>query len=290
MLGCRSAPETSARFGRGRVDLTVLGHCRDTRFERLLKHPPCSNPSLEIYSPCKSSSPPSDPIIAASPIRSFIPSPRWGRTSPRSRCTTTTRSGSFRCSRASTSTRARYDELRQAMVEVSRGTKLSIRTWSPDITGRPPRLAICVTFRPEPATALLRAIRDGQVKAEPTLMISNRDTCRGVAEEFGVPWFSINRGDGTPDDDRLMELCDEHDVDFIVLARYMRILPAASCWKYAGGRIINLHHGLLAELPRHEALPRRLRQPDAHLRLHLPLHRAGARRRQPDHLSVDVSR
>jgi len=29
----------------------------------------------------------------------------------------------------------------------------------------------------------------------------------------------------------------------------MRILPAASCWKYAGGRIINLHHGLLPSFP-----------------------------------------
>jgi formyltetrahydrofolate deformylase len=143
----------------------------------------------------------------------------------------------------------RYEELRQAMVEVSRGTKLSIRTWTPDITARKPRLAICVTYRPEPALALLQAVRDGKVKAEPTLMISNRDTCRGIADEFSVPWFSINRGDGTPDDDRLMALCDEHDVDFIVLARYMRILPAASCWKYAGGRIINLHHGLLPSFP-----------------------------------------
>ena len=60
----------------------------------------------------------------------------------------------------------RYDELRQAMTEVSQRTKLSIRTWSPEITGRRPRLAICVTYRPEPALALLRAIRDGQVKAE----------------------------------------------------------------------------------------------------------------------------
>jgi formyltetrahydrofolate deformylase len=149
---------------------------------------------------------------------------------------------------------AQYDALREAMIDVSRRTKLSIRTWSPDfatpdVTGRKPRLAICVTFRPEPATALLKAIREGQVQAEPTLMISNRDTCRGVAEEFGVPWFSINRGDGKPDDDRLMDLCDEHDVDFIVLACYMRILPAASCWKYAGGRIINLHHGLLPSFP-----------------------------------------
>ena len=29
----------------------------------------------------------------------------------------------------------------------------------------------------------------------------------------------------------------------------MRVLPASSCWKYAGGRIINLHHGLLPSFP-----------------------------------------
>jgi formyltetrahydrofolate deformylase len=144
---------------------------------------------------------------------------------------------------------ARFDELQAAMEQVSRGTKLSIRTWTPEITGRQPRVAICVTYRPEPALALLQAIRAGQVQAEPTLMISNRDKCRGLAEEFDVPWFSIAREDGVPDDDRLIDLCDEHQVDFIVLARYMRILPAASCWRYAGGRIINLHHGLLPSFP-----------------------------------------
>ena len=36
---------------------------------------------------------------------------------------------------------------------------------------------------------------------------------------------------------------------YVILARYMRVLPAASCWKYAGGRIINLHHGLLPSFP-----------------------------------------
>jgi formyltetrahydrofolate deformylase len=144
---------------------------------------------------------------------------------------------------------ARYDELRQSMAEVSQRTKLSIRTWSPDITGRRPRLAICVTYRPEPALALLRATRDSQVRAEPTLMIGNRNNCRALAEQFRVPWFSIGDGAGNPNNDQLIALCDEHQVDFIVLARYMRILPAASCWKYAGGRIINLHHGLLPSFP-----------------------------------------
>jgi formyltetrahydrofolate deformylase len=171
----------------------------------------------------------------------------------------------------------RFGELRQAMTEVARRTKLSIRTWSPEIVGRRPRLAICVTYRPEPALALLRAIRDGKVKADAQLMIGNRDACRGLAEQFGLPWFNIGSGNdksdgtqrtagqassGTPDDERMIALCDEHEVDFIVLARYMRILPATSCWKYAGGRIINLHHGLLPSFPGmqpyHEAFASRM--------------------------------
>jgi formyltetrahydrofolate deformylase len=81
-----------------------------------------------------------------------------------------------------------------------------------------------------------------------------------------LPWFNIanDTGDasGTPDDERMIALCDEQEVDFIVLARYMRILPAASCWKYAGGRIINLHHGLLPSFPGmqpyHEAFAARM--------------------------------
>jgi formyltetrahydrofolate deformylase len=162
--------------------------------------------------------------------------------------------------------RDRFDELRSAMSEVARRTKLSIRTWTPDILGRRPRLAMCVTYRPEPALALLRAIRDGHVKADARLMIGNRDTCRGLAEQFSLPWFNIAQSSGgasgIPDDEQMIALCDEHEVDFIVLARYMRILPAASCWKYAGGRIINLHHGLLPSFPGmqpyHEAFASRM--------------------------------
>jgi formyltetrahydrofolate deformylase len=160
----------------------------------------------------------------------------------------------------------RFDELRQAMNDVARRTKLSIRTWTPEIVGRRPRLAICVTYRPEPALALLRAIRDGQVKADARLMIGNRDACHGLAEQFGMPWFNIAdaaaKSEGMPDDERMIDVCDEHEIDFIVLARYMRILPAASCWKYAGGRIINLHHGLLPSFPGmqpyHEAFASRM--------------------------------
>jgi formyltetrahydrofolate deformylase len=141
------------------------------------------------------------------------------------------------------------DVLRQRMNEIGKLKGLSIRTWSRDEFARPPRLAICTTYRPEPALAVLRSIRDGRLKAEPAVMIGNRDSCRGVAEQFGVEWRMIGDDNGNPDNKRMIELCDEFEIDYIVLARYMRILPPASCWRFAGGRIINLHHGLLPSFP-----------------------------------------
>ncbi len=141
------------------------------------------------------------------------------------------------------------ERLTASMEEISQRTGLSIRTWSPKIEGRRPRLAICVTYRKETPRALLEAVRADQIGAEATVMISNREACRPLADEFDLPWYTIGDGEGKADDRRLVEICDEHQVDYIVLARYMRILPPTSVWQYAGGRIINLHHGLLPSFP-----------------------------------------
>jgi formyltetrahydrofolate deformylase len=140
-------------------------------------------------------------------------------------------------------------ELAERMEEVGRTKKLSLRTWSRDALGRPPRLALCTTQRPEPALAVLRAIRDGRLAATPAVVIGNRDACRGVAEQFSIDWHQVGDAQGRPDNERLVELFDQYEVDYILLARYMRILPPATCWKFAGGRIINLHHGLLPSFP-----------------------------------------
>jgi formyltetrahydrofolate deformylase len=140
------------------------------------------------------------------------------------------------------------EAVRQALLEIGRLKRLSIRIWSPTENKRP-RIAICTTFRPEPALGVLRAIRDGQIRAEAVVMIGNRQACRGIAEQFNIDWHSIGNEDGDPDEDHLVEILDQYNVDYVVLARYMRVLPASTCWKYAGGRIINLHHGLLPGFP-----------------------------------------
>ena len=140
-------------------------------------------------------------------------------------------------------------DLRAKMDEIGREKGLSIRTWSRDEHDRPPRLAICTTFRPEPLLAVLRAIRDRRLHATPAVVIGNQPNCRAIAEQFGVEWQSIGDAKGNPDHERMVDLFDQYEADYIVLARYMRLVQPSTCWKFAGGRIINLHHGLLPAFP-----------------------------------------
>ncbi len=142
-----------------------------------------------------------------------------------------------------------FAALRDAMQEIAKTKQLSIRVWSPDLRANRPRIAICTTIRAETPLALLRAMRDGQIQAEPAVVLGNRSNCRYLAEQFNVPWHQVGDDRGDADDEQLIDLCDQYEVDYIVLARYMRVLPPSSCWKYAGGRIINLHHGLLPSFP-----------------------------------------
>ena len=122
-------------------------------------------------------------------------------------------------------------------------------------------------------------------------MLGNRPNCRSLAEQFGVDWHQI--GDETGRGRR--RAADRNCATSMrsTTSSWPAICgcsPPSSCWKYAGGRIINLHHGLLPSFPGmrpyHEAFASRMLT----YRSDLPFHRARTRRRQPDHPSIDVHR
>lgn len=143
----------------------------------------------------------------------------------------------------------RWESIRQSMLEIGAAKQLSVRVWTPTPLHRKPRLAICATYQESTPRAVLEAVRSGAIQAEATVMIGNRQKCAKLAAEFAVPWHNIGREDGSADDAQFVELLDRYDVDYVVLARYMRVLPPDMCWKFAGGRVINLHHGLLPSFP-----------------------------------------
>ena len=138
-----------------------------------------------------------------------------------------------------------FDPLVAAMRQIGDHTQLAIRVWSSEKNVDKPRLAVCCTFVEHTPRAVLEAVRDGLVRGEVAVVISNRKKLKTLAEEFGVPFRMIGNEGGSAKDTEMIEVLDEFDIDYVILARYMRILPAQTCWQFAGGRILNLHHGLL---------------------------------------------
>jgi len=154
------------------------------------------------------------------------------------------------------------EPLRARMKQVADLKKLEIRVWSPDERAEKPNIAICTTFLEHTPRAVLEAIRDGLILANPVVLIGNRRKCESLANEFQVPFEYIGREDGSGDDEAMVKTIDQYQADYVVLARYMRVLPPDTCWKFAGGRIINLHHGLLPSFrglrPYHDAYAARM--------------------------------
>jgi formyltetrahydrofolate deformylase len=152
--------------------------------------------------------------------------------------------------------------IRTTMTQIASQKMLEIRVWSPEEHASKPNLAICTTLLEHTPRAILQAVRDGLIHATPAVVIGNRRKCESLAHEFGVPFEYIGREDGSADDDELVRTIDRYNADYVVLARYMRVLPPDTCWKFAGGRIINLHHGLLPSFrglkPYHDAFAARM--------------------------------
>ena len=103
--------------------------------------------------------------------------------------------------------------------------------------------------------------RRGELLCEIPLIISNHETLRPVAEQFGIPYHYIPVTAETKSnvESRQRDLLEEHRIDLAVLARYMQILSEDFIAAYSD-RIINIHHSFLPAFaggrPYHQAAER----------------------------------
>ena len=141
------------------------------------------------------------------------------------------------------------EQLKNSLSKIGSIKGLEVRVWSPDTNISRPRIAICVSHQAESARSLLENIREEKISATPVMLISNHQNCKTLSDEFDVLWHFIGDPQGRPDEDQFVSLIDNEQIDYIILARYMRVLPPTTCWAFAGGRIMNLHHGLLPGFP-----------------------------------------
>jgi phosphoribosylglycinamide formyltransferase-1 len=108
------------------------------------------------------------------------------------------------------------------------------------------RIAIFISGRGSNMEAILRQIRDGALGevALPVLVFSNQPEAKGLhtAIDFGVSVACIpNKGLKREQyDQKVLQLLGIYDIDYIVLAGYMRILSPVLVRAYPR-RIINIH-------------------------------------------------
>lgn len=122
--------------------------------------------------------------------------------------------------------------------------------WELFDSGRRPRMAIFVSKLPHCLYDILSRHESGEWGVDIPLIISNHNDCRHIAERFAIPFHHVPVTRETREDGerQQLKLLEEHDVDFIVLARYMQILTPTLVDRYQN-RIINIHHSFLPAFP-----------------------------------------
>jgi len=120
-------------------------------------------------------------------------------------------------------------------------------TWTLDVVGRPLRTLVLVSKAGHCLNDLLFRQRADQLEVALPLVLSNHPDLAGLAEFYGVPFESlpvVSAGDKTKFEQRVLDAVDEHDIELVVLARYMQVLSPELCEALAG-RMINIHHSFL---------------------------------------------
>ncbi|MBN1348667.1 formyltetrahydrofolate deformylase [candidate division KSB1 bacterium] len=86
----------------------------------------------------------------------------------------------------------------------------------------------------------------GELAIDIPLIISNHPTLKSLSEQYDIPFhvFPVTKDNKIEQEQKELELLNLHQVDTIVLARYMQILSAQFVNEYPS-QIINIHHSFL---------------------------------------------
>jgi formyltetrahydrofolate deformylase len=112
--------------------------------------------------------------------------------------------------------------------------------------GIQPRVLILVSRFGHCLQDLLLRRQAGQLAIDVPAVVSNHDDMRSFTEWCGVPYhhLPVSAANRVVQENQILGLVREHDVDLVVLARYMQILsPELSA--ALTGRCINIHHSFL---------------------------------------------
>jgi len=111
----------------------------------------------------------------------------------------------------------------------------------------PQRLGILVTKEPHVLEGLL-AKATGKFGARPVVIIGNRPDLAPLAKKHKLPFHLVSWTNRAHGEEEVLKLAEKYEVDFFVLARFMKILSPNFVWRWKN-KIINIHPSLLPAFP-----------------------------------------
>lgn len=118
--------------------------------------------------------------------------------------------------------------------------------WQLTDSAKPKKMLILASHASHCLADILYRWNSGDLHCEIPAVISNHENLRDRVQWHGVNYHHIpmNADNKLAANEKIEQLLEEYEADFIVLARYMQIIPASLCQQYPG-KIINIHHSFL---------------------------------------------
>ncbi len=114
------------------------------------------------------------------------------------------------------------------------------------IIPKPKKIVLMATKESHALGDILIRHADGELPADIACVIANRDNLAELVGRFGIPFHYIPAEglERSEHEQKVLAVLDSYDFDYIVLAKYMRILTPDFVARYPG-RILNIHHSFL---------------------------------------------
>ena len=111
---------------------------------------------------------------------------------------------------------------------------------------RKPRMALFVSKYDHCLYDILGRYNSGELVLEIPFILSNHLDLKPIADSFNIPFFHVpvTKETKAQAEQKQLELLVSHNIDFVVLARYMQIVSSKLIDIYPN-KIINIHHSFL---------------------------------------------
>ncbi|KAI0478694.1 Formyltetrahydrofolate deformylase [Xylariaceae sp. FL0804] len=124
-----------------------------------------------------------------------------------------------------------------------------------------PRVLIMVSKIGHCLNDLLFRTKTNQLGIEVPLVVSNHPDFRSLTESYGIEFhhLPVTKETKLEQEKQILDLIKQHNIELVVLARYMQVLSPGLC-EAMSGKIINIHHSFLPSFkgakPYHQAFDR----------------------------------